>query len=99
MSIDKELKLNRKHPALIVLQTLLRGDPMLHAGEEWYLQDGVFGPKRVMENSQTGEKREVILGVDMTLAAFVGWCEKLPEEVILQTVFNAVMHMNRKERP
>lgn len=99
MSLDKQLKVNAKHPALIMLQALLRGDPMLHEGEQWYLQDGVFGPRRVMENSKTGEKREIIIGVDMTLAAFVSWCGKMPEETVLQTVFNSVLAMNKKERP
>jgi len=95
----KELRLERRHPALVILRALLQGNPLLVDKEEWYLQDGIFGPKRVMEDSKTGEKREIILGVDMTLAGFVAWCEKLPEETVLQTVFNSVMHMSRKERP
>jgi len=99
MGLDKELKLKAKHPALIMLGALLRGDPMIVDREPWYLQDGVFGPKRVMEDSKTGEKTEILIGVDMSIGAFVQWCEKLPEDAILQTVFNTVLAMNKKERP
>jgi hypothetical protein len=87
-----KVELKKRHPALIALNILLSGEPVLVAGEEWRYQDGVFGVVRKQEDGKTGVTEDIVLGVDMTLAGFVKWCEKLPEEAILQSIFNKVVH-------
>lgn len=89
MEGEKKVEIKRRHQALVVLKCLLDGHTIIHEGEEWYYQDGVFGVKR--GRLRGGESEEVILGVDMSLPAFVKWCERLPEVEIVQMAFNAVL--------
>jgi len=109
-----EVKSKRKHPALIVLNGLLDGNPLIvemevverkegrdfkmRVKEEYRYQDGVFGVARTMENTMTKEKRDVILDAGMTLGGFVRWCEELSEETIIQFVFQVGLSGLRKDR-
>jgi len=90
----------RKHPALIVLRALLEGNAVVADGEEYrYDEKGVFGVVRKRFICGTGVEAEpVVLGIEMTVEQFVKWCETLPEEVVIQTVFGTVMRQGRKVR-
>jgi hypothetical protein len=88
----------KRHPAQTAMGILLSEQPILVGGEEWRFQDGIFGVVRVKEDLKTGAKEEVLLGVDMTVAGFIKWCENMPEEAILQSVFNKVIHEGRRPR-
>ena len=82
-----------RHPALIVLDILLRGHPVVdESGEQWYYQGGKYGVKREMVDSKSENRRDVILSCDTTLPGFVRWCENLSEGEIRRIVFNAVLH-------
>ncbi len=84
----------RKHQALIILSALLKGHSISVGDQEWRYEGGVFGVVRgVWKNDKWIEDR--IFGVDMTVGAFVKWCEKLPEEVLVQTAFQVVMAETR----
>lgn len=86
-----------KHPASAALGILLSGNPLLADGEEYWYQDGVFGVRRERHN-ENGTKEEIILGVDMSIAAFIQWCDKIPEEAIFRSIFNKVVQQNRRKR-
>jgi hypothetical protein len=82
----------------MILKTLLEGHPVLIDGEDWYYQDGVFGPKRVMTDTSAGTTRDVLIGVDWSLAAFVQWCEKLPEDALIEMAFRNGLASAKKEK-
>lgn len=82
--------IKRRHAALVVLGILINGQPILVEGDEYRYDDGVFGivRKRIVNGRESGE---VIIGLDMNVGEFVKWCERLPEEVLIQGVFNNVV--------
>lgn len=92
------VKGGQRHPATTILSIILSGEPVFVDGEEWAYREGIFGVWR--QSFRDGVRQEdIFLGVDMSIGAFIKWCEKLPEETILQAVFNKVLHQDRKRRP
>ncbi len=94
---DLAVKLTRRHPSSIVLRALLNGRPIMVGEDEYRYENGVFGVRRTLMNLGTGEKEDMIIGLEMTLEQFIKWCEGLPERVIDQTVFDLVLR--EKGRP
>jgi hypothetical protein len=88
---------NRRHPAAILLGVLLSGEPILVNGEERRYQDGIFGVRRQVFKGEA-RQADVLLGVDMSIAGFIQWCEKLPEEVFIQAVFNKVVKQELRRK-
>lgn len=94
---SKAVEVKKRHPAAIILNIILGGEAAVINGEEWRYQDGVFGIRR--EKWEDGVRQEdILLGVDMTVADFIKWCEKLPEETIIQAVFASVIAKERIRR-
>lgn len=97
MTESKPVELKKRHPAAIILNIILEGQSVLIKGEEWSYQDGVFGLRR--ERWVDGVRQEdILLGVDMSVGDFIRWCEKLPEETIIQAVFSSVVAKERIRR-
>jgi hypothetical protein len=93
------VKIQRRHPALILLKILLDGHPVVVDEETYYYLNGVFGVKRERHDTKTGETEEVVLGVEMDIANFIKWCERLPETTVIQAVFNATLKGMQRPRP
>jgi len=92
-----DVEVKKKHPAKIILGILLEGHPILVNGEEYLWTDGVFGVRR--ECYRDGVRQDdVVIGVDMTVAGFIKWCESLPEETITKAIFSHVVASQRKKR-
>lgn len=90
--------LNKRHPALIVLQALLDGYPVPIEGEEYWMDEETREVviRRESENTQTGEKREVFLRIDMNVGAFFKMCERLPEKAVIEIAGNKVLNDLRR---
>lgn len=91
----------KKHPVVIVLQSLLDGVPVEIDGEEYWMdaETRQVAIRRESVNMKTGKKREVFLGIDMSVGAFTRMCEKLPEEKIIEIAANHVLNkIRRKDR-
>lgn len=90
--------LNKRHPALIVLQSLLDGYPATIEGEEYWMDEETREVviRRESMNTQTGEKKEVFLRIDMNVGAFFKMCEKLPEKAVIEIAANKVLNDLRR---
>lgn len=85
----------KRHPALVILGILLEGHQGVKVnGEEWWYQDGVFGLRRECWKGDVRQD-DVLIGVDMSVGDFIRWCEKLPEETVIQAVFASVVAKER----
>jgi hypothetical protein len=92
-----EVILKRRHPVMIVLQSLLDGLPVEMEGEEFWLDDdGKLVIKRESINTETQEKRDVFLVMDMNVGAFIKLCEKLPEADVITIAGNNVLNKVRR---
>lgn len=89
---------NQRHPALIVLQSLLDGYPVPIEGEEYWMDEETKEVviRRESENTQTGEKKEVFLRIDMNVGAFFKMCERLPEKSLIEIAANKVLNDLRR---
>lgn len=96
-SPEAKVEVKRRHPAAVILDIVLGGQSAVIQGEEWSYQDGVFGVRR--QRWVDGVRQEdILLGVDMTVRQFILWCERLPEETIIQAVFSSVVAKERIRR-
>lgn len=92
--VQLKVDVKRRHPAAIIFNIILEGQAVLINGEEWRYQDGIFGIRR--EKWTDGVRQEdILLSIDMTVGDFIKWCEKLPEETIIQAVFASVIGKER----
>lgn len=92
------VEIRKKHNAQIILGILLDGHAIVVDGEEYRYQDGVFGVRR--ESRKDGIRQDdVVIGIDMTVAGFIKWCEKLPEETITRVIFSHVVALQKRKRP
>lgn len=92
-----DVELKKKHPAKIILGILLEGHSVVVDGEEYLWTDGVFGVRRQSYKDDVRQD-DVVIGVDMTVAGFIKWCEGLPEETITKAVFSHVVMLQRRKR-
>lgn len=95
------MKVEPKHPALIVLRSLMIGVPVTIEGEEYWMdpESRKVAIRRELINTKTGETKEVFICPDMSVGAFVKMCEKLSENEVFEIVGNIVLNeSNRKER-
>jgi len=91
--MSDEVTLKRRHPVMIVLQSLLDGLPVEIDGEEYWLDDaGKLVIKRESINTQTQETRDVYLGIDVSVGAFIKLCEKIPEADLITIAANNVLN-------
>lgn len=92
------VEIKKKHNAKIILGILLDGHAVVVDGEEYLWQDGVFGVRRhVWQDGVRGD--DMILGMNMTVAGFIKWCETMPDEVITRAIFAHVVQLQRERRP
>lgn len=92
-----EVEVKRRHPVMIVLQSLLDGLPVEMEGEEYWLDDnGRLVIKRESINTETREKKDVFLIVDVSVGAFIKLCEKLPEADVITVAGNNVLNKIRR---
>jgi hypothetical protein len=95
--MSDEVALKRRHPVMIVLQSLLDGLPVEMEGEEYWLDDnGKLVIKRESINTETQEKRDVFLVMDMNVGAFIKLSEKLPEADVITIAGNNVLNKVRR---
>ncbi len=87
----------RRHPVMIVLQSLLDGLPVEMEGEEYWLDDdGKLVIRRESVNTETQEKRDVFLIMDMNVGAFIKLCARLPETDVITIAGNNVLNKIRR---
>lgn len=93
------VEIKRRHPALILLNILLDGHPVMMEGDEWRYEDGAFGVVRDAFDSAGKKTDTYLLGVEYTLIGFIKLCERQSEETIQAAVFSHVVTQNnRKDR-
>ena len=93
------VKVNRRHPALLVMAALLKGVHVRVDGEEYCYGNGILSIRRTGYDLSTGEDTDVFIDTQMTVGQFIQWCERIPEEAVIQVVFGSVMSDLRKRRP
>ena len=77
------MELNRKHPAIIVLKSLLQGNSVKLGKYEYALsEDGDLGTKFTSDS---------VFRIDMGVGAFIKLCEELTDEDLVGVVFTNVM--------
>jgi len=87
----------RKHPALIVLQSLLDGIPVEIEGESYWLDEKKrLVVEREAIDLKTQKSREVFLLVDMSIGAFLNMCERLSDEDIITIAGNNLLNQARR---
>lgn len=90
-----------KHPALVILGSLLKGVPVKIDGEEYHLADNVLCVKRSVYagigQEPVGER---LIRIDMSVGAFVKMCERLTltEEQLFEIAANTVLNDIRRKR-
>lgn len=90
----------KRHPALILLNIALEGHPVKIGNEEWTYADGVFGIVRKVFDGQGEEIETCVIGVDISMQAWIKMCEKASEAEVIGAVFSHVVTTNnRKDRP
>lgn len=90
-----DVELKKRHPAKIILGILLEGRSVVVNEEEYLWTDGVFGVRR--QSYKDGVRQDdVVIGVDMTVAGFIKWCENLPEETITRAIFAHVVMLQKR---
>lgn len=95
------MKVEQKHPALIVLRSLMIGVPVTIEGYEYWMdpESRQVVIRRESINTKTGETKDVFICPDMSVGAFIKMCEKIPENDVIEIVGNIVLNeINRKER-
>lgn len=92
-----EVEVKRRHPVMIVLQSLLDGLPVEMEGEEYWLDDnGRLVIRRESINTETQEKKDVYLIIDASVGAFIKLCERLPEADVITIAGNNVLNKVRR---
>lgn len=97
MTEPKPVEVKKRHPAALILNIILEGQSVLINGEEWSYQDGVFGLRRQRWVDDVRQD-DILLSIDMTVGQFIQWCERLPEETVIQAVFSSVVSKERIKR-
>ena len=92
---DRTLRPQFLRPAaLVVLEALLMGLPVKMDGEQFMLQDGIYGVKRIRRTIGRPElDEEVLLAVEYTLVGFIKQADRLSAQELLN--LSADIGMNR----
>lgn len=94
----QKVEIKKRHPALVILKILLEGNQGVKVNEdEWWYQDGVFGLRRQCFKGDVRQE-DVLIRVDMSVGDFIRWCEKMPEQTVIQAVFASVVAKERIKR-
>lgn len=93
-----EETIQRESKAVIVLRALLQGhDVVYHSRRMSIIRDrDVGGHACVVVRGQkldlsSGKSREIYIGLDLTLAGFIDWCEGLADEDVFILAANCAL--------